>query len=643
MALDGADLFAVEGVAVVELDISTGATVRTISGPAYDFTSPSGLFIVDNDLVVQNRYSITEVAVSTGALIRVLGSPEGGSSGAYQWYSTAAIATYGPDMFVASEDTGANDNGSLTEVDVATGAVVRVIGSAEYDFAAPAALAVDRGDLFVASPAAGGIDGPDGNVTEINAATGALVRVLSGAQYRFVGPDGFAVAGPDLFVANGSVPQGSTTGDPITEVDASTGALVRLVSPWPANDVLPTNSMVVAGGYLLVEGFDDRANQCSAVAEVGLASGVLVKVLSGAQFASPGCSIVVQRNDILVADQSAVARVSFTSGDVLQSIGGSQYGFDGPTAIVADGPDLFVANADGNSLTELDAQTGALVRVLAGPQYHLSDPGALAVDGADLFVTGPGGVTELNAGTGALVRVLSGSPYDFDGPDALAIVGNDLFVGDSNGSGANDFDVVEVNASTGAFVRTLPPWRGPAPGPQAENLLGAVAFAVQGADLFISNFDGQEEEPDDDGGSVAEFNTSTQALSTWTVREDDFPALGVASGHLFAAAIGASAMSNDDLVFDLGTSRGAAVKPLSSASYEWDQPDAFGASGPDMFVANGGGSGSVTELDGATGALVSVLEGSRYKFNSPDAIAVDDGHVFVANGAGASVTEFPAV
>jgi hypothetical protein len=43
----------------------------------------------------------------------------------------------------------------------------------------------------------------EGNsVTELNASTGALVRVFSSAAYKFDLPVAMAVAGDDLFVAN---------------------------------------------------------------------------------------------------------------------------------------------------------------------------------------------------------------------------------------------------------------------------------------------------------------------------------------------------------------------------------------------------------------------------------------------------------
>jgi hypothetical protein len=64
-------------------------------------------------------------------------------------------------------------------------------------------------------------------VTEIDAPTGALVRVISGARTGFDQPVALAPMPPDLFVA-GYEPvhhRGS-----VTEIDASTGAVVRVIS-----------------------------------------------------------------------------------------------------------------------------------------------------------------------------------------------------------------------------------------------------------------------------------------------------------------------------------------------------------------------------------------------------------------------------
>ncbi len=110
-----------------------------------------------------------------------------------------ALALDGTDLFVANQAIGAP--GSVTEVDASTGAPLRVLSGSQYRFNEPQALTLDGAELFVANFA-------DGSVTELNTATGALTKVLSGPAYRFDGPDAMTVGGPDLFVANG---EGSLT------------------------------------------------------------------------------------------------------------------------------------------------------------------------------------------------------------------------------------------------------------------------------------------------------------------------------------------------------------------------------------------------------------------------------------------------
>jgi hypothetical protein len=58
-------------------------------------------------------------------------------------------------------------------------------------------MALAGGHLFVAN---GGVGG--GSLTEVNASTGALVRAISGPAYKFSDATAMALAGGHLFVAN---------------------------------------------------------------------------------------------------------------------------------------------------------------------------------------------------------------------------------------------------------------------------------------------------------------------------------------------------------------------------------------------------------------------------------------------------------
>ena len=188
---------------------------------------------------------------------------------------------------------------------------MRVISGPSYKFNHPRALALRGPDLFVANEG----DGVGGSsVTELNASTGALVRVISGPRYNFFGPSALALRGPDLFVAN-------YYGGQVTELNASTGTLVRVISGAAYKFYEPV-ALVLRGPDLFVADMvSSRSGGGGSVTEVNASTGALVRVISGAA-----------------------------------------YKFDNPRALVLRGPDLFVANMFGSSVTELNVSPAATRR-----------------------------------------------------------------------------------------------------------------------------------------------------------------------------------------------------------------------------------------------------------------------------------------
>ena len=61
-----------------------------------------------------------------------------------------------------------------------------------------------------------------GSVTELNAASGALAKVIRGSRYGFDGPVAVSSDGTHVWVANES-------GGSVTELNATTGALVKVI------------------------------------------------------------------------------------------------------------------------------------------------------------------------------------------------------------------------------------------------------------------------------------------------------------------------------------------------------------------------------------------------------------------------------
>jgi hypothetical protein len=123
-------------------------------------------------------------------------------------------------------------------------------------------------------------------------------------------------------------------------------------------------------------------------------------------------------------DLSRVAALNWWGGPY----SGSAYGFNEPNAIAFDGTHLWVTNAGGNSVTEINAGNGSVVRVLSASAYGFNAPYAIAFDGTRLWVTNAEGnsVTEINASNGSVVQVLSASSYGFNEPVGIAFDGTRL-------------------------------------------------------------------------------------------------------------------------------------------------------------------------------------------------------------------------
>ncbi len=381
------------------------------------------------------------------------------------------------------------------------------------------------------------------------------VKVLG---WGFSSPTALAAAGPDLFVAE---PAAST----VLELGAQTGGLVRVLGGHFDGPV----ALAVVGPDLFVANEGDS---------------------SGFSLGGAGQGPVGSVDELDTATGSLVKVFSRT-------------GFDQPDALIADGADLFVADAASNSVTELDLATHSVLRELSGPSYGFDHPDALALAGPHLFVAsngtgGTGGsLTEVDAATGAMVRQLSGAAFGFAGPRAMAVSGDDLFVANEGfGSGS----VTEVSIPTGAVLRSIP-----GAGGSPADLL------VDGDRLFVAGLSMS--------APLAELSTTTGSLIK------AFPAgpyglsmptgLALAGQELWAA----DPFTNHLVAVRAAT--GALAQSLWGSPYRFDQPAAMAVSGDDLFVANEAGD-CVTELNTSTGALARVIAGARFGFGAPASLAV---------------------
>jgi outer membrane protein assembly factor BamB len=114
--------------------------------------------------------------------------------------------------------TSGGDFGAMVVINASTGALDEVLDRTSCQFESPTVAQLDDDNVFVANNIAG--------ITQLHA--GRCVGAVEGSRYGFHAPTASAVAGGELFVVNGlSFPSLTSS---ITELNASTGALSRVIT-----------------------------------------------------------------------------------------------------------------------------------------------------------------------------------------------------------------------------------------------------------------------------------------------------------------------------------------------------------------------------------------------------------------------------
>lgn len=616
VAAAGGDVWVADSgsASVFELNASTGALVRLISGSKYRFgsdasTEPMAVSTSSVWVINGSRGSLTELDRSTGALIRVVQGRKYG----LRWPDAIAIA--GGDVWVASS------GGSVTELRESTGKLVRIVSGSRYGFGpGPDGIAVAGGQVWVAN---GDNDNNSGSVTELDASTGALIRVVSGKGFGLVNPNTIAVDGGHVWVANDGTAENDAGQlgfhEGLTELNASTGALVRVITANRYQFAGP-DAITFAGGHVWV-----ASGGLSVATELNEATGGLIRAVTFAHDDFYANGITVAGGIVWVSDGAAgITELNASTGAVVRkSNPGSNYRFDDPDGIALANGRVWVASQFG-PITELNASTGGLVRTIPAPKPD-DGPYVVVAAGRDVWVlnSGPGTVTELDASTGARIRYISDWGV-YAGVEGLAAVGGHIWV-------STYTSMTELSASTGGVVRKVS-------GPQYR-FNCPDSLAVAGSHVWAAN---------GCGNTVTELDASTGRL----IRVISSSKYGFRSPRAIAAGEGNIWVANKNSVTELAASTGRLVRIISGPKYRFrdgqDVPGSAVTEAQEVAVGNGRvwvanpDRNSVTELDAATGALIRVLLPSKYRFNAPEATAVGGGRVWVVNTAGASVTEFPA-
>jgi hypothetical protein len=329
-------------------------------------------------------------------------APAGAVSRSNHFTEPVAIAVGGSRVWVANVF-----GNSVTELNAKTGSIIRVINARADDFATPIALAVTSAHVWVVNEGVKGDSSGTGSITELDARDGALVRVITVGAARFDNPAAIAISGSRVWVTS---LQTSSDGGLVTDLDEADGSITRVV-----------------GG--LADSFDGPVAVAARGNDVWIVS-------SGVKnYYGNGRGV------------GSVTELNATTGQVIRIITAQTAPFDEPTSIAVSGTHVWVANLDYSSIVELNASNGAVVRLIRA--NSLNQPLSMAVDHDHLWVANFFGnsVTELKKSTGAVVRVIGAGVED---PGGIAIAGSHVWVTD----GPNNA-VTELRESDGSLVRTI--------------------------------------------------------------------------------------------------------------------------------------------------------------------------------------------
>ena len=293
------------------------------------------------------------------------------------------------------------------------------------------------------------------------ALAGVCAAVLTVSLSACVTGTGPAKAAPDTGTSavstaavGATAPAGRGDHVRVRTVARRTTRTVRIA--WRA--LARADAIAVAGNHVWVADSGAAAGG-GWLAEIDAATGALVRIVAGPRYAlTDPVALAVDGNTLWVADGNgdALTEIDATTGALIRVVAGPRYQLADPAAIAAGGGNVWVASAGANSVTEIDAATGALVRVLSAPRYRLDTtvyPPAITVAGNRVWVTGGNSdaLTEIDTPTGAPVRVITDRRYQLNGPDAIAVTGDRAWVVDVDSS-----SVTEIDAATGALIRVIP-------------------------------------------------------------------------------------------------------------------------------------------------------------------------------------------
>jgi sugar lactone lactonase YvrE len=598
--------FAVTGPTTVSLDseaqpdaaaltaaLTAGSYTITLAGPWFlERLAAAGPVKVDATLTSSNPAAFTIAAGTTTAV-------------AFSFATEGSIVTVGTGTLSVSVDvteTGVNSPPGLSLLAGKLGASASGDGTgADARFGGPAGIVADgQGNLFVADTFISVIRKvviATGEVTTLAGSPGIFgITDGTGAEASFGSPQGLAVDGGDLYVAD-------TNSNTIRKVVIATGEVTTFIGT-PGN----------FGNQ------DGVGNAATLAIPTGLAS-------DGAG----NLYVVDLVNDTVRKIEIATATVTTIAGSP-QAAGfadgvGAAARFSGPEGVASDGAgNLYVADTFNAVIRKVVIATGEVTTLAGSPGVFsvrdgngqsalFGDPWGITSDGAGSFYVADAGsdaIRKIDIGT-ALVTTVAGDPGVFGSSDGA---GNQAHFSDPEGVAADGTGAVFVADTENFTIRRVDP---------ATNQVTTLA----GAALGIGNVDGT--------GPAARF---------------DGPADGVADGAGNLYVSDSAANNIRKIVLSTGEVTTLAGRPGSAGNIDgagnqatFDGPDGLAVDGAgNLYVADSFNS-TIRKVVLATGE-VSTLTGSpgvRGEVDGPTVLAQFDIPTGLASDGAGNIYVFDAL
>ncbi|HUD68966.1 MAG TPA: hypothetical protein VMQ40_01880 [Acidimicrobiales bacterium] len=228
---------------------------------------------------------------------------------------------------------------------------------------------------------------------------------------------------------------------------------------------------------------------------------------------------------------------------------------------------------------------------------------------------------------GALVGVADGSSVGAVAPLEAAVSVPSVLAGNAKHlwlANTGTSSVLEFATPTGAEVRNV--------SGASYRMDDSDAIVASGAAVWVANAS---------SNTVTEFSSADghliRVLSAPAYRLEVPVAIAIASRHVFVLNRAGTR------VLVLSESTGKLVKVLGGPRYHFIHTAGMVVVRDDVWTANGGGNGTLTEFSASTGRVVRVVTAVKGRFGTPVAITSDGTHLWIASRTGNHLSELAAL